>query len=184
MVLTITGVVAGDTLVSFASTSSAAISSVVDSTGDLVTLVTSVNWNEGGATNYAYVVKNATSGTHTFTVTYSTSYVNWPYLQILEFSGANLSSPIDSFSENSGLSGTSLSAGSITTSNASEMIVASFNAAGSATLTAGSPFTTTTTTDINAIGAYYLEPTAGMYTPTATSTSSLNWNGISIALKP
>ncbi|MGC2462498.1 MAG: fibronectin type III domain-containing protein [Steroidobacteraceae bacterium] len=100
------------------------ISSVTDSKGNSYSLAVGPTVSSGNATQSIYYAKNiaaAAAGANTATVNFSGS-VPEADIRILEYSGLNTTSPLDVAVGASG-TGTALSSGSVTTSNANDLLV-------------------------------------------------------------
>ncbi len=115
--------------------STATVTSVVDAKGNTYTRAVGPTIVSGTLSQSIYYAKNiaaATAGSNAVTVTFSSAATS-PDIRILEYSGADPSSPVDVTAANSGNSATS-SSGSATTTNATDLI---FGADIVATLTSG-----------------------------------------------
>ena len=103
--------------------STATVSSVRDSKGNVYARAVGPTVQSGLASQSIYYAKNivsAAAGTNIVTVTFSTAAVS-PDIRILEYSGADPNNPVDVTAANSGNSSTS-SSGSATTTNPTDLI--------------------------------------------------------------
>ncbi len=103
--------------------STATVSSVRDSKGNVYTRAVGPTVVSGFLSQSIYYAKNiasATAGSNIVTVTFSAAAV-YPDIRILEYSGADPNNPVDVTAANSG-SSTSSSSGSATTTNATDLI--------------------------------------------------------------
>jgi hypothetical protein len=119
------------------------VSSVTDAQGNTYQLAVGPTRNPvigGGyyANQSIYYAKNIASGTNSVTVTFS-AMATYPDIRILEYSGLDATNPLDVVNAASG-SGTTNSSGPITTTSASELLVAA-NTVTSTTTGPGSGFT-------------------------------------------
>lgn len=170
---------AGDALIVFIA-SGVAINSIVDSGG--ATDVPIVNF---GASDHAYYFANVTAGSHTITAKLASS-TSYPQLQVVDVAGASSTSPIDSYVTNIQSTPTTLmTSGPVTTSGNSEELVGFTAGAGAGgTWSAGSPaFSLTTGSYANQVIGSYNAATPGAYTFKATSSISLAWSTILVAVK-
>src|SRR6202030_322060 len=119
----------------------AAVNSVVDSSGNAYTLAVGPTAISGTLSQSIYYAKNiasAAAGTNTVTVTF-TKAAAYPDIRILEYSGVDPNTPVDVTAANTGNSATS-SSGSATTTNATDLIFGA-NIVTSVTSSPGSGFT-------------------------------------------
>ncbi len=103
--------------------SAATVSSVVDKSGNTYMLAVGPTVESGVASQSIYYAKNiaaAVAGANAVTVTFSAAAA-YPDIRILEYAGADPSSPVDVTAASSGSSATS-SSGAATTTNATDMI--------------------------------------------------------------
>ncbi|MGH9400513.1 MAG: choice-of-anchor D domain-containing protein [Terriglobia bacterium] len=101
----------------------AAVRSVTDKRGNTYTRAVGPTVVRGAMSQSIYFAKNiasAAAGANAVTVTFSTAAA-YPDIRILEYSGADLSNPVDVTAARSGSSATSTS-GSATTTNATDLI--------------------------------------------------------------
>ncbi|MGA8938055.1 MAG: hypothetical protein WB439_02715, partial [Acidobacteriaceae bacterium] len=170
---------AGDALIVFIA-SSVVIDSVVDSGG-----ATDIPIANFGASDHAYYFANVTAGSHTITAKLASS-TSYPQLQVVDVAGASSTSPIDNYVTNvQSTPTTSMTSGPLTTSGNSEELVGFTAGAGAGgTWSAGSPaFSLATGFYANQIIGTYNAATPGSYTFNATSSVSLGWSTILIAVK-
>ena len=121
--------------------STASVSSVTDSKGNVYTPAVGPTVVSGVLSQSVYYAKNivsAAAGTNTVTVTFSAAAV-YPDIRILEYSGADPNVPVDVTAANSG-NGTTSSSGSVTTTYPSDLLFGA-NTVTSATSGPGSGFT-------------------------------------------
>jgi large repetitive protein len=103
--------------------STAVVSSVTDSSGNAYTRALGPTALSGVASESIYYsagIKSAGAGANIVTVAYATAAA-YPDIRILEYSGVSTSAPVDVTSAATGTSGTNNS-GSVTTTNASDLI--------------------------------------------------------------
>ena len=120
--------------------STANVSSVTDSKGNVYTPAVGPTVVSGVLSQSVYYAKNivsAAAGTNTVTVTFSAAAV-YPDIRILEYSGADPNVPVDVTAANSG-NGTTSSSGSVTTTYPSDLLFGA-NTVTSATSGPGSGF--------------------------------------------
>ncbi|MGH8231203.1 MAG: fibronectin type III domain-containing protein, partial [Steroidobacteraceae bacterium] len=115
------------------------INSITDSKGNNYQIAVGPTTSPGNATQvlyYAQSIAAAAAGTNTVTITFNTS-VAYPDVRVVEYSGIATSGALDVAVGASAGTGTALSSGSITTTNANDLLVgaddigAGFNAVGS-----------------------------------------------------
>ena len=156
--------------------STATVSSVRDTKGNVYTRAVGPTVSDGLASQSIYYAKNiasAAAGANTVTVTFSSPAVS-PDIRILEYSGADPNNPVDVTAANSGNS-TSSSSGSATTTNATDLI---FGANLVQTLTSGpgSGFTTRMLTQPDGdIAEDQMVTATGSYSATAPVNPSGPW---------
>jgi hypothetical protein len=184
---TVSGGTAADTFVVFTG-STDIFSQIVTDSGSGTVAACSINpvtWQtSGNGRASCFTVANIGSGSHTITTTFG-STVNFPWIQVLEFSGANTTTPQDVSKGAGGTGGTTLDSGAVTTGHANEMLVAFCQiGAGGVTIVPGSGFTLVTTANSNIASEYLFESAAGSYHGTCTGlTSSQDWIVTMVALK-
>ena len=177
---TMTGVGAGDLLiVENGYTGNMTSSAITDNAGTL-TFITSSTWH-GNAHSALYYEKNAAAGSHSFHTSYG-STPSYPGVSVIEYSGANTSTPLDTFTTATG-TGDPVTAPTMTSTEVNELAVAYGNAAG-VTLTAGTGFTLRGSSDV-----YEDNATSTMAAGTAVSTtfsgsSGLDWIDQGELIKP
>jgi len=106
------------------SDSTATISSIADSAGNTYSLAVGPTVQSGTATQAIYYAKSivaAAANTNNVTVTFSAA-ANYPDLRIAEYSGLDPSNPLDVAVAAQGTSASS-SSGSVTTSNANDLLL-------------------------------------------------------------
>jgi len=181
---TVTGVPAGSTILFMATGSSAAVSGTDSAGGTVSQIGTNQTWDVGSEVANLWYVANASAGTHTLTAHFAGS-VNFTRFQVMVFSGANTSSPIDTSAIAAG-SGTAASSGNMTTANANEMLVGFIVGASATGITPGSPPTfilVQAGTGVYFAAEYAIAGTTGSYAATAGLTPSVQWVVLTAALK-
>ena len=101
------------------------VNSVTDSKGNVYTLAVGPTMNAAGLSQSIYYAKNiaaAAAGTNTVTVTFNGAAA-FPDIRILEYSGADLTAPLDVTAVGTGNSATS-STVAVTTTNANDLLFA------------------------------------------------------------
>ena len=169
---------AGDLiLVAFDYSTAATPSSVTDSQGNVFTAVGNQLTSPGGVRSRVYYAKNIKGGADTVTVKL-TSSSSWLELYLAEYSGLDLTNPIDVQASASGGAGT-VSSGDATTSYAGDVIYGF--CVGDWACSAGSGFTGRSTFNNNLIE----DKTAGSAGSCAATGSATNgWTMQMVALKP
>ncbi len=156
--------------------STATVTGVTDTVGNVYMRAVGPTVISGSLSQSIYYAKNvgaAAAGSNTVTVTFSTAAA-YPDIRILEYSGADPSSPVDVTAASSGNSTTS-SSGSVTTTNAMDLI---FGANIVVTLTSGpgSGFTSRLLTAPDGdIAEDRMVTATGSYSATAPLSSAGNW---------
>jgi len=165
---------AGDLNVVFVgwSDTSSTVQSVTDTNGN--TYVAAVGPTRSGtvASQTVYYAKNVKAGANTVTVTFSTN-VSWPDVRIIEYSGVDTANPFDA-GAGAGGSGTAQNSGSLTTTNATDVLVAS-NYIASVTSAADPTFTQRLYTEGGEIVEDRLVSTAGTYSAGSTQQDAAWW---------
>ena len=150
----------------------AAVSSVVDSSGNTYALAvgpTSISGTLSQSIYYAKKIAAAGAGANTVTVTFTTAAA-YPDIRILEYNGADPNTPVDVTAANTG-NGTSSSSGSMTTTNATDLIFGA-NIVTSITSGPGSGFTSRLLTSPDGdIAEDEMVSSTGSYSATATQSS-------------
>ena len=158
------------------SDSTAAVSSVTDSKGNVYTLAVGPTVQRGVASQSIYYAKNiasATAGSNTVRVTFSAA-ATYPDIRILEYSGADPNNPVDVTAAGSGNSNSS-SSGSATTTNATDLIFGA-NLVQTTTTGPGSGFTRRIlTSPDDDIAEDEMVTTTGSYSATAPIVPSGQW---------
>ena len=156
--------------------STATVSSVRDTEGNVYTLAVGPTIQSGIASQSIYYAKDivaAAAGTNTVTVTFSTA-ATFPDIRILEYGGADPNNPVDVTAASSG-SSTSSSSGSATTTNATDLIFGA-NLVQTLTTGPGSGFTNRLLTVPDAdIAEDKMVTTTGSYSATAPVSPSGLW---------
>src|ERR1700678_1772902 len=169
---------AGDLiLVAFDYSTAATPSSVTDSQGNVFTAVGNHLTSPGGVRSRVYYAKNIKGGADTVTVKL-TSSSSWLELYLAEYSGFDLTNPIDVQASRSGGGGT-VSSGDATTSYAGDVIYGF--CVGDWACSAGSGFTGRSTFNGNLIEDE-MAGNPGSYAATGTATNG--WTMQMLALKP
>ncbi|MFL6604625.1 MAG: fibronectin type III domain-containing protein [Steroidobacteraceae bacterium] len=164
---------AGDLNVIFVawSDASSTVQSITDSKGNTYVAAIGPSVNPGNNTQVVYYAKNiasATAGVNTVTVTFSRS-VSYPDVRILEYSGINAINPVDAAVSAYG-NGENLDSGSLTTTTANDLLLASGSVQHSYTGGPGSGYTKVLASDWNLV-ENAMVTTTGAYNATSTATS-------------
>ena len=117
---------------------------------------------------YAKNIGSAAAGSNTVTVTFSGAAAN-PDVRILEYAGADPTSPVDGTATGTG-TGTASTTAAVVTTSATDLLFAG-NVVATATTAAGAGFTGRTITADGNIAEDRLVTTVGSYTASATLTS-------------
>jgi hypothetical protein len=156
--------------------STAAVSSVTDTVGNVYRLAVGPTAIAGVASQSIYYAKNiapAAAGANTITVAFST-LARFPDIRILEYSGADKTSPVDVAASSSGTSATS-SSGIANTTNATDLIFGA-NLVQNLTTGPGAGFTSRLLTSPDGdIAEDEMVTTTGGYAATASLNSSNQW---------
>jgi len=152
-------------------------SSISDSQGNVFTQVGSEIVTPGGGRTRMYYAKNIKGGADTVTTTLSGAPA-YHELYVMEYHGANASSPLDTSAQNTGPAGTVTSGNAVTSSANDTLVAFCYDDSG---CTVGSGFNTRLTMDSNLIEDKALS-SAGSYAGTATSDAG--WAMIMGAFKP
>lgn len=156
--------------------STATVSTVRDSAGNVYTLAVGPTIQAGVATQSIYYAKNivaAAAGSNTVTVTFSTAATS-PDIRILEYSGADHNNPVDVTAANSGSSSSS-SSGSATTTNPTDLIFGA-NLVQTLTTGPGTGFTSRMITQPDGdIAEDKMVTATGAYSATAPVSPSGSW---------
>ena len=102
----------------------ASITSVTDSSGNIYTLAFGPTKVSGALSQSIYYAKNiagATAGANTVTVKFNTT-ASYPDIRILEYSGLDVNNPLDAFSVGTGTA-SAMDSGAVVTSNANDLLV-------------------------------------------------------------
>ncbi len=146
-------------------------SSITDSKGNTYVLAVGPTGSEQSI-YYAKNIAAAAAGANTVTVTFSSS-VSFLDIRVAEYSGIDTSSPLDGAV---GASGTavSISSGSLTTTNANDLLVAG-DYTSQTTTAAGSGYTQRLITHYSDILEDEIVTTPGSYAGTATQNATGSW---------
>lgn len=177
---------AANALVVSVSTGAGTISSVVDSGGCTPTAAPGSSYVNGANIGAAYVCANVSTGSHTITVTLSTTAA-YPLLIVQAFSGVALTSPVDGTGSGQfTTTGSAFGSGSMTTTQNSDLLVG-FGVSGAyVQLYAAAPlFTRVGGSGVNTTGGYLFEANPGSYAFNLTLASGSTGGGaLIVALKP
>ena len=181
----LTGTNAGDLIVlDLFVLDSTSVSSVTDTQGNTYTLIGSPQtWSPYHFVERLYYAKNIKGGGNTTTVTLSGS--KYMEVHLYDYSGLDTSSPLDaSATPQTGTSVTGTS-GTLTTSNANDLLFGFFHSDNNVTNTAGSGFTGRT---LSAEGGYPLAEdkyvtSANSYSATMGFSGSADYVGFLVAFK-
>ena len=138
------------------------------------------NTSPGGAIFYKIASGSETTVTVSTTVNYGDSNSYGMGLQLYEYSGMAATSPLDDTASNSG-TGTSLTSGSVTTTQAGDLLISGAAIKTGATFTWGSSFTeefdfqNPGTNKRSFSGADRVAASAGSYSASATASASAAW---------
>lgn len=156
------------------------VQSVTDSAGNTYTLA--FNPTVGiGISQAIYYAKNINAAvSNTVTVTFNAPAQS-PDVRILEYSGLDTVTPLDTGAGNSG-TGTALDSGPITTSTAGDLVIAS-STVGGIVAAAGPIFTTVTTTPNGFSVEHLVGPASETLDATATQDLNLDWVTQAVAFK-
>jgi subtilase-type serine protease len=175
-------VTAGDTLV--IASYNETFTTYTDSAGGTITqIVSPTSWDEGYSAWQVYCLSNASAGTHTITLSGgSGTYVGMIVVGFHGGNSTNSCTPLATVSSGS-TTGTTVSAGAVTTTIANSAVLGLFE-------DSSSPFTTesgwTQVASPNAdFGVEYeLAPTAGSFTPTFTLSPADYWVATTVVVHP
>ncbi len=152
------------------------VQSITDSNGNVYAVAAGPTVDPGNATQVVYYAKNisaAAAGANTVTVTFSGS-VSYPDVRALEYSGISTTNPVDVTASNYGSSGTALSSGSLSTTTANDLLVASGNVQHTSTFVAGTGFTQRLDSSWNLVEDAMVA-TTGTYNATSAQNNSGYW---------
>jgi len=156
--------------------STAAVSTIMDTKGNVYTPAVGPTVQTGVATQSIYYAKNiaaATANGNSVTVTFTTG-ANFPDIRIAEYSGLDTASPLDVSLGAQGNSATT-SSGAVTTTNANDLLIGA-NLIQTGTTGAGSGFTSRIITPQDAdILEDRIVTATGSYTATAPISPSAQW---------
>jgi len=155
--------------------STSTVGSVTDSEGNTYVSVVGPTQSAGNDSQqmfYATNIASASAGANTVTVTYSTT-VAYPEIRVVEYSGISTTNPLDAVIGASG-TGLTMNSGSITTTNANDLLVAA-NAIASETTATGTGYTQRVDSAFTEIIEDETVSATGSYSATATQGSSGYW---------
>src|ERR1700693_21399 len=156
--------------------STAVVNTVTDKRGNIYTRAVGPTVRSGSLSQSIYYAKNiaaAAAGANTVTVTFSVAAQS-PDIRIVEYSGADLNSPVDTTAGRTGSSTTSNS-GSATTANATHLLFAA-NMVETSTASPGKGFTSRTITSPDGdIIEDRMAKATGSHNATATLNSAGPW---------
>lgn len=144
--------------------------SISDTNGNTYTLVVGPT-RSGTSAQSIYYAKNIASGANAVTATFTAS-VTYRDMRIAEYSGIDITSPSDGSSGATG-TGTAITSGSFTTTNANDLLVAG-DYLGGATIAPGSGYTQRQLSSLSSIYEDQIVGSAGSYAGTATQ-SATGW---------
>lgn len=154
----------------------AAVSSVTDSVGNVYALAVGPTKNQSSLTQSIYYAKNiveAEAGINTVTVRFNVA-AQYPDIRILEYSGLDRVNPVDVTAASIGMNSNS-SSGTVTTTNSNDLIVGA-NMVSRGTAGAGTGFINRVITAPNSdIAEDRIVSTVGSYSATAPLTSESLW---------
>jgi chitodextrinase len=157
------------------SDSTSHVLSVTDSSGNSYAVAASTTVFTGSRSHVLYYAKNvaaAAANANTVTVTFDAA-APWIDLRILEYSGLDTANPLDVSISAAG-TGTALSSGSVTTTNAHDLLVGANDVAGYTT-NVGSGYTQRSLSLDGGVVEDQVVNTAGSYSATSTQNASDAW---------
>jgi RHS repeat-associated protein len=161
---------------------STTVSSVTDTQGNTYTLISSSTWSPSGYVEKLYYAKNIAGGADTITVTLSGS--KYMELHAYDYSGLDTSSPLDTYSTNTGLSVTTGTSGNLTTTNANDLLFGFFHSDNGVTNTAGTGYTPRTFSgDGYPLGEDKYVTSTGTYSATMSFSLAADYVGFLVAFK-
>jgi glucose/arabinose dehydrogenase/PKD repeat protein len=170
---------AGNLIVAYVVWNNTGAVSLSDSHGNGYTSAAGrTTWGSGWSSQVFYA-KGIAGGTNTVTATFASSISGWAVLYIHEYSGVDTVSPVDTAATATGTAA-AMSSGSLTTSNASDLLFAA--GASSGTVSAGGSGYTTRTTSFGNRTMDRNVTSTGTYSATMTQDSSA-WVTHLVALK-
>jgi hypothetical protein len=155
--------------------STAVVSTISDLKGNVYTRAVGPTIQSGYASQSIYYAKNiasAAAGANRVTVTF-TSAARYPDIRVLEYSGADPSNPVDVTLASSGTSASS-SSGSVTTTNATDLILGS-NLVQTVATGPGSSFTQRMLTQDGDIAEDKMVTAVGSYSASSPLSPSAPW---------
>lgn len=179
---TLTGNAAGNQLFVIIGTQNSTVPGVSDSSGNVYTQLATIAFPSQNLWSYIYSCFNivANAGTNTLTVTGTNRIVGW-----MEYSG--VSSTQDGATQtNTGTGGNTLSTSSITTSNATDLILVFAIATSPGGFSAGSGYVQRGINVGQSPGIFVedqITSSTGTFTVTCTQTNTVPWSIIAVPLK-
>lgn len=159
-------------------TTATGITSVTDSLGATGVLIENPSIS-------AYYFANVAAGSHVITVNMTSQ--SYPQMTAIDIVGAAVTSPVDAYISNTqSTSTTAVTSGPITTTISGDMLVGFSNGEGAGgSWTPGSPaFSLIVGYYSSAVSGTLVAGSPGSYTFNATSSVSLPWNTLLVAIKP
>lgn len=161
---------------------STSVSSVTDSQGNTFTLINSQTWSSNNFVERLYYAKNIAGGADTITLTLAASA--YMELHSYDYSGLDPSSPVDVSATPATGTGTSGTSGSLTTTNANDLLFAFFHSDNDVTDTAGTGFTGRTPTgDDTPLGEDENVSSTGTYSATMSFSGGADYVAFLVAFK-
>ncbi len=176
LAVTINGVTAGNMLAINGTWGTTQTPTVTDSNGTISTGLAQTTWHSGSSSAGVYYVKNANSGTHVITFTFSPNS-DFPSVYVTEYSGLDKVAPFDTTKVGTG-AGNTWSSGAQNTSVDNEVGIGFGDQAQSVVGTAVAPFTSRTPDSANSerMSDYISKLTSG-----SSMTSSFTTAGVGTA---
>jgi hypothetical protein len=165
-------------VVAFKYEDSGSVPSISDTLGNTWTTVVRTNATANTYCGIAFA-KNVTGGSDTITINFGGGLSH--NFDVLEFSGASLTAPQDTFAHGSG-SGTAASTFNMTTANASEALVCVISRYNAGTVTEQGSWTETYDTSALEV-QYRITAVSGTYNGAGTISSSQIWAACVVAFK-
>ena len=160
---------AGNLIVAYVVWTNTGTVTLSDSKGNSYASVAApTRWNSNTWSAQVFYARNVSGGANTVTATFSNAITSWGILYIHEYSGMNKLSPLDVSSSAAG-SSSAMNSGSITTTNANNLIFGAGSSSNTVTQ-AGTGFTTRSTAYGNRTQDRNVT-TTGTYNATATQNS-------------
>jgi len=166
------------------------ISGITDTAGNTYTKVERKQNTETIYTTEIWYAKNITGNANNVTTIAFGGYtglgVNYPMMGILEFSGANITSPLDDYSTNEEDGVSTFTTGDMTASTNDSVIIGVVNAGSNArNYTVGSGFTSifTDVTLVYDFGEYKIISSSGDYDADGTISGTVNYSSVGAIFK-